>query len=204
MHKARRQMKLLCVYYKKVKTMKKSILTILIGISTLGYSQIVIGGEQGASGSDMTSVLLDFAPQDDAVSGDGRGIILPYVMSLPTTPTEGTLALDASTPNAAKVVYYNGTWVDLSNGNVGDVSSVLSVQSSQMESIKAKAIMGSDFSNADGVLILESTDKAMVLPQVTDVNDVVNPSPGMMVYLKNDKMLAVFNGNKWSFWKADM
>lgn len=184
--------------------MKKSILTILICFSSLAYSQVVIGGEQGVSGTDVTSVLLDFAPQDDSVNGDGRGIILPYVTTLPTNPTEGTIALDASNGSAAKVVYYNGTWMDLSNGDTADITSELAIQSSQMESTEAKAIIGSDSSTADGVLVLESTDKAMILPQVSNIDDVVNPSPGMMVYIKGDKLLAVFNGSKWTFWKADM
>ena len=43
----------------------------------------------------------------------------------------------------------------------------------------------------------------MVLPIVNSIDNIVNPSPGMMVYVNKAgaKRLAVFNGSKWSFWK---
>lgn len=55
----------------------------------------------------------------------------------------------------------------------------------------------------DGVLVLESKTKAMVLPTVDDVNSIPSPSPGMMVFVNKTgaKRLAVFNGTVWSFWK---
>ena len=62
-----------------------------------------------------------------------------------------------------------------------------------------------DFFNltADGVLVLESATQAMLLPIVSDVNNIPNPSPGMMVFVNKAgaKRLAVYNGAKWSFWK---
>lgn len=177
--------------------MKKIIAIALLGFSTLGYSQVIIGDETGTS-SDKSSVLLEFANTAD------RGIILPYVTSLPSVPTEGTIALDATTDTAAKVVYYNGSWQDLSLGETADVSTALSTQTSATEATNAKAIIGANTSPADGVLVLESTTKAMVLPHVSSIDGIVNPSPGMMVYVTNtkDKLLAVYNGSKWTFWAA--
>jgi hypothetical protein len=52
-------------------------------------------------------------------------------------------------------------------------------------------------------LVLESPNKAMVLPMVLDTNNIPDPAPGMMVYVNKTgaKRLAVFNGNKWTYWK---
>ena len=53
-----------------------------------------------------------------------------------------------------------------------------------------------------GILVLADTNKAMVLPKVASPHlNIVNPSPGMMVYDTTSKQLAVFNGTVWSFWK---
>lgn len=176
--------------------MKKNIVLALLGFMPLGYAQVIIGDEVGTA-TDKTSVLLEFSKTEN------KGIILPYVTQLPSTPTEGTIALDATNGTAAKVVYYNGAWIDLSSGETADISSVLQTQNNENEAADAKAIIGANTSTADGVLVLESTNKAMVLPQVNNTNDIINPAPGMMVYVKSDKLLAVFNGNKWTFWKAE-
>ena len=115
--------------------------------------------------------------------------------------------MDATTATAATVKYYNGTaWIPLGGtavGQVGNVSSALGIQTSATESTTAKAIIGAQTSAADGVLVLESTTKAMVLPQVADVQDILKPAPGMMVYVNKTgaKRLAVFNGSRWSYWK---
>lgn len=174
--------------------MKKIILTMALAISSIAYSQVIIGDEQGTA-DDKTSVLLEFAKTN-------KGIILPYVRTLPTTPAEGTILLDASTPTDVRMKYFNGTWQDLS-GQGADITTVLATQPTTVtESSEAKAIIGADTSTADGVLVLESTNKAMVLPTVDDVNNIPSPSPGMMVYVNKTgaKRLAVFNGKGWSFW----
>lgn len=166
--------------------------------STLAFSQVIIGDDIGTA-QDKTSVLLEFS------KAEKKGIILPYVTKLPATPTEGTILLDASTPTDAKVKYYNGNWVDLTNDTTtaADLTNILVNQPKVTEESNAKVIIGAENSNADGVLILEHQSKAMVLPTVDTVEDVVNPSPGMVVYLSKDKLLALYNGEVWSFWEAD-
>jgi len=193
--------------------MKKIILIAFALVSGNFFSQVIIGDAVGTA-STKTSVLLEFAAQASG-SNTGKGLILPYVRTLPTaapTMVEGTIVLDASTPTAARIKYYNGNttsgtngWVDLS-GQDADVSAVLATQptiAQAPESSGSKAIIGSDTSAADGVLVLESTTKAMVLPTVSDVKEIPSPSPGMMVYINKtgSKRLAVYNGSKWSFWK---
>ncbi len=178
--------------------MKKNIMTIFTVISVGAYSQVIIGDNVGTA-SDKTSVLLEFA------NTNNKGIILPYVRTLPSAPTEGTIVLDSSIPTAARVKYYNGGWVDLSGQNA-DVTSVLATQPTQAqvtEQAVSKTIIGAYTTSADGVLVLESTTKALLLPIVSDVNNIPSPSPGMMVFVNKTgaKRLAVYNGSKWSFWK---
>lgn len=174
--------------------MKKHISIILVAASSLSFAQVIIGDNIGTAAS-KTSVLLEFANTGD------KGIILPYVRTVPQNPTEGTIILDASAPAEARVKYFNGAWEDLS-GQDADITSALNVQPTISESTESKAIIGAQTSEADGVLVLESATKAMVLPVVSSTDNVMNPSPGMMVYIDGaKKRLAVFNGSKWSFWK---
>lgn len=175
--------------------MKKIIYTGLILAGTFINAQVIFGGDTG-SASDVTSVLVDFA------TTESKGIVLPYVSAIPTTPTQGTIILDTSDATAARVKYYNGEWKDLS-GQDADVSTEVALQTNETEASDAKVVMGATDSSVDGILVLESTTKAMVLPQVEDVQEIVNPAPGMMVYVNKTgaKRLAVFNGSKWSYWK---
>lgn len=179
--------------------MKKTILlTALLMSSPYAFSQVIIGDEIG-SANDKTSVLLDFAVNQN------KGIILPATQSLPSGGglAEGTILLDASNPAEAKVQFYNGSWQDLSSGSQADISSFIATQPN-FDEVSKGVIIGSDSSSVDGVLILESTDKAMVLPVVDTTDNIINPAPGMMVYINKTgaKRLAVFNGSKWTFWAA--
>ncbi|MCD1116710.1 hypothetical protein [Chryseobacterium turcicum] len=194
--------------------MKTIISSIFLSLSIFGYSQIIVGGVNGtAPANNKTAVLLEFE------AGQNKGIILPYVRTMPAPAevTPGTMLLDASGNNAAqsKVKYYApgninadaSGWVDLSSGNRADISSLMVVQPSStgadavIEEVGAKTIIGASSSSADGVLVLESTTKVMVLPQVESTNDVKDPAPGMMVYLNGtNKRLAVYNGSKWTYW----
>lgn len=176
--------------------MKKTATIIFLGIIAFTNAQVIIGDATGTAAT-KTSVLLEFA------AGQNKGIIVPYVRTLPTSPAEGTILLDASTATTARMKYYNGTWKDLSGQNA-DLTTTLTTQPTGItEATTSKAIIGAATSSADGVLVLESTTKAMVLPTVSDVQNIPSPSPGMMVYVNKSgaKRLAVFNGSKWSFWK---
>ncbi|MCY0978859.1 hypothetical protein PGH12_09720 [Chryseobacterium wangxinyae] len=178
--------------------MKKIILIICFVMTASVNAQVIIGDALG-SATIKTSVLLDFA------LGQNKGLILPYVRTMPTLPAGGTIVLDATSATAARVKFYNdSSWLDLS-GQDANVTSALADQPTAAqapEPVSAKAIMGADSSSADGVLVLQSTTKAMILPIVDNVLNILSPSPGMMVYVNKAgaKRLAVFNGNKWSFW----
>ena len=179
--------------------MKKLASLLFLAIISVVNAQVIIGDAIG-SASIKTSVLLEFA------AGQNKGIIVPYVRTLPVSPALGTILLDASTPTLARMKYYNGTWQDLS-GQDADVTLALVNQPTGItEASSSKVVIssiGSTTSSADGVLVLESTTKAMVLPTVSDVQNIPSPSPGMIVYVNKAgaKRLAVYNGSKWSFWQ---
>ncbi len=63
-------------------------------------------------------------------------------------------------------------------------------------------VIGGPASTADGVLVLESANKAMILPRINTPHlNVKNPYPGMMCYDTASKTLAVFDGSVWNYWK---
>jgi hypothetical protein len=175
--------------------MKKIFLIITIAVTGTMYSQVIIGDAVGtAPANQKQSVLLEFANTND------KGIIMPYVRTLPTNPAPGTILLDATTPTSAAMKLFDGTEWKVLSGRA-EISSSLTDQPSVIEEPNAKAIIGSDTSTEDGVLVLESSTKAMILPIVTDVQNIIKPSPGMMVYVKGiKKYLAIYDGNKWAFW----
>ncbi|WP_379962966.1 hypothetical protein [Epilithonimonas sp. UC225_85] len=171
------------------------VLSIFIFLKSNFSAQVIFGDAVGTA-SDKTSVLMEFS------NAGNRGLILPYVTDKSAITTPGSIILDASTPTAAKVKYYNGTtWIDLTV-LPSNVSSYLGIQPTSKENANAKVIIGSSTSSADGILVLESTTKAMVLPIISSYQNIVNPAPGTMAMINNGgiKTLAVYNGEQWSFW----
>ncbi len=134
--------------------------------------------------------LLDFA------SNTKKGIILPSVTSTPGV-VEGTLVFDG---NDKKIKYYNGSWVELSE-ETGTARTQTNTVSESVTSGQG-VIIGAETSSAPGVLVLESSDKALILPKVASPHlNVVNPSPGMICYDTENQTLSVFNGSVWEFWE---
>ena len=176
---------------------KYNILFIFLIICSFSQAQMIIGDPTKAS-ADQSSVLLDFEKNAN------RGLLLPTVSVISSNSTDGTLLLDATNATAARIkARINGVWVDLSTVD-GNATSTRTITADETNS---KLIIGAESSSADGVMVLESTNKAMVLPTVDNTDKIINPSPGMMVYVKNtitDKTaLGVFNGSTWAFWSAN-
>ena len=133
--------------------------------------------------------VLDFA------SGTTKGIILPAVEALPTTPANGTFLYDKNDQMAK--MYENGAWVNLTVE--GNNSTVLPYTGTD---INKQTVIGATNTSVDGVLVLESTNKALILPKVASPHiNVSSPYPGMLCYDTDAKALAIFNGAVWSYWK---
>jgi len=176
---------------KNLNVMIKIILTtVLLILSNFLHAQLSIGKQDFTN----PNILLDFEnPPNNAM-----GIILPAVTnSNLVIPSNGTFIFD-TTLNKVRM-YENNGWKDLTG--IGSSTGLIpnnSNESAQNQGV----ILGAESSNANGVLILESSDKAMVLPKIANPHlSVKSPYPGMMCYDTVSKSLAVFDGANWSYWK---
>ena len=191
--------------------MKKYSIAILSIVSGLFYSQITIGKTAPSSLPSNTSVSIEFGN----ATGGNKGIVLPWVSqtSLVAGVVPGTIVFDsrateqkiyfakAATPNSTVV----SQWVDLSVGALTPTPAFTS--DANDENTAAKVLIGGNSltDSTPGVLVLGDINKAMVLPRVSSIADIVSPSAGMMVFLTGTpsapiNQLAVFNGKEWSFW----
>lgn len=160
-------------------------------ITSLFFVQIIsaqttIGKKASPTNS---SVLLEF-------TNTNKGIIVPYTSGVLSTAVDGTFIFD--TIDKKLKFKQNGIWLDLSN--TAAITNAVAQPGGTDDSTK-KTVMGAKSSTADGALVLESTTKLMVLPQVTDpYKNIVNPSAGLMVYDPINDALCTFNGTEWTFW----
>lgn len=168
---------------------KKIIFSFAILAMVASASAQVAIGKTSVTG---TTTLLDF-------ESGFRGIILPAV-SMADVPAldennNGTFLFDLDTQTVQ--MFENETWIPL--GDQGDAS-VITVNTS-VETGEG-AIIGAETSDALGVLVLEATDKAMILPKVADPHlTVKSPYPGMICYDTASRTIAVFDGAVWNYWK---
>jgi hypothetical protein len=170
----------------------KNIKNISIAIALVAFNSIFAQVAIGKQIVDGNSTVLDF----DNASGNTKGIILPATSGLPTgTLVNGTFVFDVT--DSIVKVYENDTWKPLSDaGN----SSAVVVNNTAVQG--KGVVMGASSSTADGVLVLESQDKAMILPKIATPHvNVKNPYPGMMCYDTASKTLAIFDGSVWNYWK---
>ncbi|MBS7254297.1 hypothetical protein [Flavobacterium branchiicola] len=169
--------------------MKKIIFLICVIFAGLAANAQAVIGKKMPDGSG----LVDFK------TGGKSGIVLPWVTTLPTGAalTGGVMLYDVA---KKKVVYYNGTdWVDLSkHTGVFDQT----IQDNVPEAETKGAVVGATSSSADGVLVLESANKALILPKVASPHlNIIKPMPGTICYDTAKKMVCIYNGSEWTFWK---
>ena len=169
--------------------MKNIIIAITVLCSASAFGQVIIG--TGKTVPTTSSVSLEFGTEN-------KGVLLPAVDSQTavTGAVPGTLIFDAA-DKKVKVKLTN-SWKDLSVNTTGQAYTTPAFTS---EAASAKVAIGNIVSSTPGILVLEDSNKAMVLPTVNSYADVVNPSAGMMVYVKSVKQVAFYNGAVWSFWK---
>ena len=191
----------------KEKIMKTKYFSILsVMIASLSFAQVAIG----KSNISNTSVSLEFGTGN-------KGIILPWAtistgVSLPASGNKsGTLILDVN-DKKVKLSKNDGTWFDLTvhnlekpatGGNIV-INNALQTNAAFPEKTDAKTMIGGNptTDSTPGILVLADTNKAMIPPLVTDpATNIKNPAPGMMVYDSAKKLLAVYNGTVWSYWR---
>lgn len=173
----------------KNKNMKNLFLIVFsIGLNSILFAQVSIGKTE----VDGASAILDFA------TGTTNGIILSAISSSPSTAPNGTFIFDTSDKKIK--VRSDDQWKDLSDS--GDASETSNTIDNNATEKGDGVIIGADSSTKEGVLVLESTDKAMILPKIyrPDIN-VKSPYPGMMCYDTDSNTLAVYDGSNWNYWK---
>ncbi len=172
----------------------------LIKIKTVGVILLVgysVNAQVAIGKNDVTnnSVLLEFGSEP-------KGIILPSVDAAPGA-AGGTFIFDAM-DNAVKVLEEinggnNNNWTNLTeNDEPGVAHAFVNTGTETGEGV----IIGAETSTKPGVLVLESTTQAMVLPQVANPHlNMPGSIAGTMVYDTAADMIAVYDGANWSYWK---
>lgn len=187
------------------KYMKKTLLLVAIMFILNLDAQIGIGKTQNIG----TGSIIEFDGNTSNVLTDNttankKGLILPAVLETPnfgtsgsatSIPQNGTFIFDRQT---RKVKFYeNGVWKDMSDA--GNNSTLVPFAGSETGN---GVIVGTSSTAAKGVMVLESTNKALVLPHILNPDlTVINPYPGMMCYDTKSNSIAVYDGSNWSYWK---
>lgn len=166
--------------------MKNIILLIGFLFTGIANAQVAIGKESVDGDG-----ILDFA------ANTTNGIMVPIVTTLPNDAVAGTILMDKND----KIIKMkdNSTWVALSDA--GSVNNITFNTNAEVPGPN-RVIIGNSATAVSGVLVLESTDKALILPKIADPHiNVKSPYPGMVCYDTVSKTMAVFDGLKWSYWK---
>lgn len=144
---------------------------------------------------------LESASSSIEFGSEYRGIVLPWVtanVANAVNAVNGTIIFDAGDKKVK--VYANNVWKDLTINTNGVADTTL--QDGLTERNNAKLSVGT-VTSTPGILVLEDNNKAMILPKVANPHlNIVSPTPRMLVYDTTKKMLVVFNGTVWTFWKA--
>lgn len=150
-------------------------------------AQIAIGKDNITN----QSTLLEFGTE-------AKGIILPSVDSAPGA-VGGTFIVNI---NKKAVEYHNGTdWVSMTNP--GEAINYPYIPQQVPDNVtNQNVIIGSSTSTKPGVLVLESSTKAMILPKVTTPHtSIKSPIAGTMAYDIQSDSLAICDGQNWFFWQ---
>lgn len=182
--------------------MKNTLVILGLLISNFSFAQLGIGKSSLDPG-----VILDFG------EASTRAIILPKVdISLSSTFTNGTILMDRTDKKIK--VWVNGSWLPLSDEGSFDeqldpdtsdpitTATVLSIGDEVEKGVLIGTIPTNPLDEPEGVLVLESTTQAMVLPKVENPHlNIKSPVAGTMCYDTASHSLAVFDGLVWSYWK---
>ena len=130
------------------------------------------------------SGILDFGSEN-------RGLLLSNVADATMiTASAGTIVFDANTGSAR---FHNGTeWSAVIPGGMTGTA-----PSGTDNGVGP--IIGAETSEAQGVLRLESSDLALILPKISNAElNVRSPEAGLMVFDTSLKRVLIYNGNNWT------
>lgn len=159
-------------------------------ITSLSQAQVIISNQENPTPTN-SSVLLEFG------NNENKGIILPVIATPVTESVNGTFLVNSTTK--AVQMKQDDVWIDLTDED----EAVIHSHTNTGEEIGKGVIIGSETTDKPGVLVLESTDKALVLPRVANPHlTILSPIAGTVVYDTTSDSLAVYDGKNWSFWAA--
>ncbi|VEH20581.1 Uncharacterised protein [Chryseobacterium nakagawai] len=172
----------------KILDLKMKNIILLTGFlfTNLMFAQVGISKEtiDGAG-------ILDFA------ANTTNGIMLPIVETLPNDAVAGTILMDKND----KIIKMKESFMWVALSDAGSINNVIFNTNAEVPGPN-RVIIGNPTTTVPGVLVLESPDKALILPKIADPHiNVKSPYPGMMCYDTVSKTMAVFDGLKWSYWK---
>lgn len=176
----------------------KIVITASFFVATSISAQVAIGKDNLTN----SSVLLEFGNQ-------GSGIILPSVDDAPGAVGGTFIYNKTATVKAVEV------WEERQNNGAGGWLNLTSkLDPSQPDGVnhtllnigntdtnQQGAIIGANTSSKPGVLVLESSTKAMVLPKIQDAQLLRSAVAGTMLYDTTSDTLAVYDGATWSYWR---
>lgn len=177
--------------------MKNILIIITIALITSSLQAQV--GIERVSDSELVrgDAIMDFE------SPATKGILLPRVTSTPEVPTAGgAMVFNLDTQ---RVEHYNAnenTWKPMTEPSEVTVEGHNS-NDSMTDLGSGALITAGTVTNTNipsGVLVLESDNKALVLPQVENATLLPSPKAGTICYDMATKSIAVYNGTHWSFW----
>lgn len=174
-------------------------ITIIILCFSLTYVQAQVSIEKEAPEGDA---LLDFDHTQQ------KGLLLPYVTDVTEAPadnaTPGMILFDVA---SGQILYrYENTteniaeWRAMTSETGTNISHGTQTENSGETGIIISDGTATQPQAVNSVLALESDEKAFVLPRVTNAVLLPSPQQGTICYDENSGSIAVFNGNKWSFW----
>ncbi|MFN1218999.1 hypothetical protein ACKW6Q_18685 [Chryseobacterium kwangjuense] len=180
--------------------MRSAIIFICLLVFSTSQAQVYINSQSGTVPANLSSpsVLLEFS------NNANKGLILPWTNGDVANPSNGTIIFN--TVSKKVKVYINDRWIDYSNEASSNNAIDTSLQNNPAytEKPNTTTIIGSNASTAKGILVLESSNKAMVLPKVASPHlNIINPSPGMIVFDTVKELLCIYNGTQWSFIQKD-
>ena len=171
-----------------------SIITIVLGLAAASAQ---VGVETATVRPDG---IMDFP------SPATKGILLPLVESSGVTPSAGGAMVFDLTDQ--RVEFYNpstGAWEPMTAASTNLIEGPEHINPDRYDDLNPEngtVIEAGTVTQTPpvGVLVLESDDKALILPQVEDATQLPGPKAGMICYDMASDSIAVFNGTEWSFW----
>lgn len=161
----------------------------------ISFSFIALNAQVSIERTDVRGDgIMDF-PADAT-----KGILLPRVVNTNEIPSAiGAMAFNLAEQRVELFHPTNG-WVAMTENSETDIIALSNFD----ELNPANGVIISNEENTEdvpvGVLVFESTNKALILPQVVDVTLMPSPQAGMIAYDMSRQSMAIFNGSVWSFW----